>query len=164
MPDDETNDASDGSPKLFKNLTAWIGGATAVVVALGGLAGAYRNIFPNHSAQAADASSQASSPDSAAQTEQEQSPVTAYTTDDGGTVRLTDGMWVWTTKDGDTFRYKEVSNDGTTIVALLEKGGENGEDVYLRWPNAGGQAFQSYDNQANWKDPVQFTPDDQATG
>ena len=55
MPDNETEEVTDGRPKIFKNLTAWIGGATAVVVALGGLAGAYRNVFPGHPAQQVDA-------------------------------------------------------------------------------------------------------------
>jgi hypothetical protein len=163
MSDDETNEAPDGSPKLFKNVTAWIGGATAVVVALGGLAGAYRNIFPEKPAEAADTNG-AQAASSAAETEQDESPVTAYTTDDGGSVRLMDGMWVWTTKDGEKYRYKELSNDGTTTVAVLKGGGENGQDVYLRWPNAGGQAFQSFDEQANWSEPIQFTPDNQQAG
>ena len=165
MPDNETEEVTDGRPKIFKNLTAWIGGATAVVVALGGLAGAYRNVFPGHPAQQVDANGEArasdspSQPDSPSQTQQEQGAIAAYTTDDGGNVRLTDGMWVWTTKDGDKFRYKEVSNDGTTTVAVLKGGGENGQDVYVRWPNAGGQAFQSFDEQASWTDPVNLAPE-----
>ena len=164
MPDDETEEAADGGPKVFKNLTAWIGGATAVVVALGGLAGAYRNIFPHEQAQAEDANSGQASAPSASQTDESQDAATAYTTDDGGTVRLIDGMWVWTTKDGEKYRYKELSNDGTTIVAVLKGGGDKGQDVYLRWPNAGGQAFQSFDEQASWSDPVEFTADNQSAG
>ena len=160
MPDDDTDEVTDGRPKIFNNLTAWIGGATAVVVALGGLAGAYRNMFPSEHSQQGDANSEASAAESAPQAEEEQGPVTAYATDDGGSIRLIDGMWVWTTKEGDVFRYKELSNDGTTTVAVLKGGGENGEDVYLRWPNAGGQAFQSFDEQATWTDPVNLTPQD----
>ena len=160
MPDNETEEVTDERPKIFKNLTAWIGGATAVVVALGGLAGAYRNVFPGHSAQQVDANGEARAPDSHSQTEHEQSAIAAYTTDDGGSIRLIDGMWVWTTKDGDKFRYKEVSNDGTTAVAVLKGGGENGQDVYLRWPNAGGQALQSFDEQASWTDPVNLAPEE----
>lgn len=164
VPDDDTEEATDGGPKVFKNLTAWIGGATAVVVALGGLAGAYRNVFPHEPAQAADTNGVQAAAPSAAGTEQDQGTITAYTTDDDGSVRLTDGMWVWTTKDGEKYRYKELSNDGTTTVAVLKGGGDKGQDVYLRWPNAGGQAFQSFDEQASWSDPVEFTPDDQSAG
>jgi hypothetical protein len=160
MEDDETDEIAGSRPKIFKNVTAWIGGATAVVVALGGLAGAYRNVFPGGPAPVqADSNNQASAPESAAQPAEGQSPVSAYTAEDGGDLRLIDGMWVWTTKDGAKYRYKEVANDGTTTVAVLKGGGENGQDVYLRWPNAGGQAFQSFDEQANWSDPVSLTPE-----
>lgn len=157
MADDDTSEATDGRPKIFKNLTAWIGGATAVVVALGGLAGAYHNIFPGSSAQTQANATDTNPSDVAASTQQDQTTVTGYTTDDGGNIRLVDGMWVWTTKDGDKYRYKELSNDGTTTVAVLKGGGDKGQDVYLRWPNAGGEAFQSFDEQASWIDPVNLT-------
>jgi hypothetical protein len=158
MADDDTNDTTDGRPKVVKNLTAWIGGATALVVAVGGLAGAYRNIFPSEPAQTQATQNDATVPDkAAAPADQDQAAASAYTTDEGGNVHFIDGMWVWTTKDGDKYRYKEVSNDGTTTVAVLKGGGEKGQDVYLRWPNAGGQAFQSFDDQATWTEPVDFT-------
>ena len=159
MADDDTSNVTDGRPKIFKNLTAWIGGATAVVVALGGLAGAYQNMFGGSSAQTQANTTAAAPSDAASPTAQDQTTVTAYTTDDGGNIRLIDGMWVWTTKDGDKYRYKELSNDGTTTVAVLKGGGDEGQDVYLRWPNAGGQAFQSFDEQASWIDPVNLTAD-----
>jgi hypothetical protein len=157
MADDDTGEVADGRPKIFKNLTGWIGGATAVVVALGGLAGAFHNFFPGSSAQTQASPTETTKPDVAPSTDQEQATVTGYTTDDGGNIRLIDGMWVWTTKDGDKYRYKELSNDGTTTVAVLKEGGDKGQDVYLRWPNAGGQAFQSFDEQASWIDPVNLT-------
>ena len=157
MADDDTGGVTDGRPKIFKNLTAWIGGATAVVVALGGLAGAYQNFFSGGSARTQANTTETNSSDAAPSTDQEQATVTGYTTDDGGNIRLVDGMWVWTTKDGDKYRYKELSNDGTTTVAVLKGGGDKGQDVYLRWPNAGGEAFQSFDEQATWIDPVTLT-------
>ena len=121
MADDDTSEATDGRPKIFKNLTAWIGGATAVVVALGGLAGAYHNIFPGGSAQTQANTAETTPSDAASPTADAQTAVTGYTTDDGGNIRLIDGMWVWTTKDGDKYRYKELSNDGTTTVAVLKE-------------------------------------------
>ena len=159
MADEPPKDATDERPKIFSNMTAWIGGATALVVALGGLAGAYRNLFPDVSppAQTAPAPQEVSQPTAASTSDEAQAP-TSYTTDDGGSLKVVDGMWLWTTKDGDKYRYKELSNDGTTTVAVLTGGGENGKDVYLRWPNAGGQAFQSFDDQATWTDPVDVTP------
>ena len=156
MAGDQPVDAAE-RPKLFRNMTAWIGGATAVLVALGGLAGAYRNLFSDAAPQtkAATNAQGLSQPAPASQTAR---VPTSYTTDDGGTFRLVDGMWVWTTKEGDKYRYSQLSNDGVNSVAVLKGEGENGKDVYVRWPNAGGQALQSFDDQANWTAQVNFTP------
>ena len=147
-------------PKAVRRMTAWIGGATAVVIALGGLAGAFQNFHPFGSSPAptaTDVPAATAAEPSAAAAADTQPP--AYTTGDGGTVKKVDGLWLWTTAAGDHFRYKPVSDDGTTTVALLPGGGEGGKDVYLRWPNAGGQALQSYDDQATWIEPVEFKPE-----
>jgi hypothetical protein len=169
MAEEQPEEGTDDRPKVFKNMTAWIGGATAVIVALGGLATAYRNFVGDNRARSQAAAATASAP--AAQQDDGASASTApdedrssYKTDDGGTLRWVEGMWVWTTKDGDKYRYKEVTNDGVTTVAVLKGGGENGNDVYLRWPNAGGQAFQSFDEQANWTEPVALTPVNEGEG
>jgi hypothetical protein len=164
MAEEQPREATDDRPKIFKNMTAWIGGATAVIVALGGFLTAFGGLLRNDSRHA-DAKAEtvqhtpsASDPDVGSQPSEEEVPA-SYKTGGGGTLKWVDGMWVWTDKDG-TFHYKEVSNDGTTTVAKLPGGGENGEDVWLRWPNAGGQAFQSFDDQKNWNEPVEVTPVD----
>jgi hypothetical protein len=149
-------------------MTGVIGGATAVVVALGGLYTAYdkfRNKEPVEETAPADdtltpaatASAPRDTPAPAAQNGRK-----SYTTSDGGTLEWVDGMWVWTDKDGTTYRYTEETNDGTTIVAKLPGGGEDGKDVWLRWPVAGGQALQSFDDQENWNNPVKVTVDESA--
>jgi hypothetical protein len=144
MAEEQPKEGTDDRPKIFKNMTAWIGGATAVIVALGGLATAYRSFMHDNRAQSQTGAESASAPAAqqddgaaASSTATGEDPA-SYTTDDGGTLRWIEGMWIWTTKDDDKFRYKEVSNNGVTTVAILKGGGENGEDVYLRWPNAGG--------------------------
>ena len=158
MAEEQPKDAPNDRPKAFQSLTGWIGGVTALVVALGGLVAAYRNLLPASApAPSSSAAQHDVNSESASLVAQAQEPA-SYTTDDGGAIQMVDGMWVWSTKDGDKYRYKELSNDGVTTVAVLKAGGENGADVYLRWPNAGGQAFQSFDDQATWTDPVELTP------
>ena len=168
MAEEQPDETTDDHPKIFKNLTAWIGGVTGVIVALGGLASAFV-IFTGHNSPQAEVRTNGGAPvvqeeqnaisedlNAATQSAQEEQTI-SYQTDDGGTFSSVDGLWVWTTNDGVKYRYKEVSNDSATTVAVLKGGGEDGADVYLRWPNAGGQAFQSFDEQATWTDPVKFT-------
>jgi len=158
VAEEQPKDAANDRPKAFQSLTGRIGGVTALLVALGGLVAAYRNLLPASApAPSSSAAQHEVGPDSGSSITQAQAPA-SYTTGDGGALEMVDGMWVWTTKDGDEFRYKEVSNDGITTVAVLKGGGEKGADVYLRWPNAGGQAFQSFDDQATWTDPIKLTP------
>ena len=168
MAEEQPDETTDDQPKIFKSLTAWIGGVTGVIVALGGLASAF-GIFSGRDTAQEEVRTNGGAPvvqeernaiseeaNAATQSAQEEQP-TSYKTDDGGTLSSVDGLWVWTTNDGVKYRYKEVSNDSATTVAILNGGGEDGADVYLRWPNAGGQAFQSFDEQATWTDPVKFT-------
>ena len=168
MAEEQPDETTDDQPKIFKSLTAWIGGVTGVIVALGGLASAFV-IFTGHNSPQAEVRTNGGAPvvqeeqnaiseelNAATQSAQEEQTI-SYQTDDGGTLSSVDGLWVWTTNDGVKYRYKEVSNDSATTVAVLKGGGEDGADVYLRWPNAGGQALQSFDEQATWTDPVKFT-------
>jgi hypothetical protein len=166
MADDQS---ADNTPKIFKSMTGIIGGATALVVALGGLYTAYDKYLRKPPTEETAPADDAARPAAAASVPQAgaapaaEKPRKSYTTADGGTLEWIDGMWVWTDKDGTPYRYKEESNDGTTIVARLPGGGEDGKDVWLRWPVAGGQAFQSFDNQDNWNNPIKVTVNDTET-
>jgi hypothetical protein len=155
MAEEHSNEATDDRPKFFKSMTAWVGGATALIVALGGLATAFGGLLGRDTAKTNSAQQAVNASDVAPESTEEDP--TSYTTGDGGTLRWVEGMWVWTDKDGTPYRYKEVSNDGVTTVAVLRGGGEDGKDVYLRWPNAGGQALQSFDDRENWNNPVEIT-------
>jgi hypothetical protein len=168
MAGEQSEEPRDGTPKIFKSMTGWIGGATAVVVALGGLYTAYdkfivkvkpsAELAANVEDQSTDTDASASQ--SAGTAAPEQPERESYTTGDGGTLAWDEGMWLWTDKDGTEYRYKEEANDGTTIVARIPNGGEKGEDVWLRWPNAGGKALQSFDDRERWTETVKVTPQD----
>jgi hypothetical protein len=160
MADEQSEEPADGTPKVFKSMTGWIGGLTALVVALGGLYTAYDKLISKPKPPKEDAASaenqvenSAASAQSAAAPSQ-QKIRNSYTTGDGGTLEWVNGMWVWTDGDGNTYRYSEESNDGVTIVGKML---EDGKYVWLQFPIAGGQALQSYDDQNNWKDPIKVT-------
>jgi|1186.fasta_scaffold20317_3 hypothetical protein len=168
----EPNEAPDGQPRAVKNLTAWIGGATAVVVALGGLAAAIKGVVHDNrsqpQAQAPTLTNEART-SNAVQPDQQSEAAPAgrenepwyYKTSDGGTLRFEDGLWVEKGPDGAIkARYDDESGDGTMTVAKFPGGGENGEDVYLRWPPAGGRAEKSIDRQQTWNDAYTLTVDD----
>jgi hypothetical protein len=171
MTEEPPNEGTDDRPKLFKNMTAWIGGATGVVIALGGLATAYKSFMhdspPRAEAQTNTAQAVLDQPDAGEQNQVapagRDSEPWYYTTDAGGRLRYVDGLWVETGSDGAvTARYDDDSGDGTTTVARLPGGGENGGDLYLRWPAAGGRAEKSVDRQQNWTDAYTVTVDDPA--
>ena len=50
---DEPIESGDGRPKIFNKATGWIGGVTAVVLALAGFKAAYNQLTPSGPAQAA---------------------------------------------------------------------------------------------------------------
>jgi hypothetical protein len=153
MADEQASGTADGTPKIFKSVTGVIGGLTAVVVALGGLYTAYDKIVPKK-----EAPSPTGAPAAAASlsqsADQPQQPVrNSYTTGDGGTLEWSGGMWVWTNGEG-TYRYNEISNDGVTVFGKMV---EDGTDVWIQWPVAGGEALQSFDGQENWNYPIKVT-------
>ena len=163
--DEQPKDGEGGRPGLFNNMTAWVGGATALVVALGGLATATGNLWPKKQAvetpaTAGDTSETAvPEEENAGDSAQAQDPE-SYTVEggDGGTLVKVEGQWVWTGADGARADFDEESNDGTTVVAVVK---QDDGDAYLRWPVNGGTAFQSFDGKKTWTEPVKVTPNDQ---
>ncbi len=158
QPQEQPAEGSDEQPKIFKNLNAWIAGATGALIAIGGLATTWDKIFGGEPAEQAAATKSAEAPadpaaaeEPAAEEAAEAGEPTYYDIDDGGSLRFVDGLWVENSNNG-KFRYEEVSNDGEMIVAVDRGGGDNGEDAWLRWPIAGGRAQESQDKQETWTD------------
>ena len=122
-------------------MTAWVGGATALVVALGGLATATKDLW--HRQPAADDGELRCSRDTRHARHERlgranEEPTAYSVPNHGSTLRWVTGMWVWTDKDGNKYRYTDKGADGANSIAVLQAGGEKGEDVWLRWPTAGG--------------------------
>src|SRR5437773_3203345 len=87
--DEQPNEDGDSRPKFFKSINGWIAGATGLVIALGGLATAYRELVPKEpgaqpvaNTQTA-ASNEATAAQPAAATQANEDPW-GYTTDQGG--------------------------------------------------------------------------------
>ena len=149
--DDEPQDSADERPKVFKNVNAWIGGITGVVIALAGLRLAWQQLMPTPPVQAAT-ETQGEAPPNDASTENDavEDATTAaqplsYKAEDA-TFEKTGGLWVYTSGDEVT-RYQEVSRDGgnTLVFDPMRK-------VYARWPTTGGMVKESKDDQKSWED------------
>ena len=160
--DEQPNDTG-GRPKILNNMTALIGGTTALVVAVAGLMTATKDFWKKDpQEQAARSSPPESSPADAGRAQaavsQLPSRPLSYTVSggDGGSMDKIDDKWVWTTNKDDRYEYEQVSDDGTTTVAVLKQEPPN-ETWYIRWPNAGGTALQKTEGKG-WDDGVRFTP------
>src|SRR5207302_7211669 len=114
----------DERPRLFRSMTACVGGATGVVIALGGLAAAYRQLMPQSPVEAAARNDNEAAPAAAPADAHAAAAASVpaddpwyYTTDDGGTLRWVGGLWVETSPTGAKTRYTHQSTgDGTTVA------------------------------------------------
>ena len=155
--DEQQNESSKGSAG---RVTAWIGGATALVVALGGLVTAVNQFRKNDTAAAQTTRTDASAPGKAASLA-DTTPAarpTSYVIEggEGGTLIKIDNKWLWTTQDGGRYEYEQLSDDGTDTVAVLRQDPPD-DTFYLRWHNAGGTAMQRTEGE-RWGDELKITP------
>jgi hypothetical protein len=150
-PAEQPTKASDDQPKFFKSMNGMIAGATGLVIALGGLATAYKTMTGDKpTAQQAAPSPPSEAAVEPKQQQSEQRP-TLYKGDlyvengddgafNGGSMRLErEGVnWVLTAGD-EKYEYSELeSNDKSRIFAS--------SNVYtstLRWPVTGGEVEES---------------------
>ena len=161
QPDDKADTdrtaAPEQQPALFKSVNGWIAGATGVVIALGGLATAWNQIFPSRTeeqpaalAAPADAEQPAAAEPAAAPADD----VPVYYEGDGATLEFVDNQWILTT-DGKSYEYKEMLSPSEDRVLAYDKA----NDEYLRWPVKGGMSETSKD-EANWTNWINLDPTD----
>ena len=151
---DEPNENGEGRPKIFNKATGWIGGVTAVVLALAGLKTAYNQLTPSAPAQAADREAASvtegdAAADDAATTEAA-TPAdlpSKYTgTWQGKDVVLEwrNGVWVETTAEGTDdeilVHYEQLSRTAAMTNAI-----DRTRNLYVRWPSEGGTLEESED-------------------
>jgi len=151
----------DGRPKIFNSVTGWIGGLTAVVLALAGLKAAAGQLDLFGSSKPADAA--VSSNESAADTAPvEEEAVAELPNKYTGTWEKKDvtlewrnGIWIETTAGGTDdeiiTRYEQLSRDEKTTNAV-----DRDRQLYVRWPTAGGTLEESEDGKS-WTESYDLT-------
>ena len=167
--DEQPNEGAEQRPGFFKSANGLIAGLTGLLIAFGGLITAYREFIqkPHKEAAAANSTDQQASDTQAADTQtadtQANEEPWGYTTDAGGTLRFKGGLWIETDAEGTETRYSPESVENGFTYASDSGAGPNGEDVFLRWPTAGGQVEKSVDRQVTWNDVYVVTPESQKT-
>jgi hypothetical protein len=159
-PAEQPAESSDGQPKFFKSMNGMIAGATALLIAFGGLLTTWDKIFGDKAVAnttappaAAPAQAQAAADTSDAP---EEAAITSYEgVFKGEPAKLVyvDEQWVLTDKDG-TYTYDDelVSSDETRLLAF-----DTTNKFYLRWPIQGGMAEWSTDKE-NWSNYAKLLP------
>jgi hypothetical protein len=170
------------STRFFRKLAAWVAALTAIVVALVGLRTAVVEFWPKQSSESGPANlngsaalyasaipevgpSSSPSPTESLQAKVPPSPPTPTPTvtvlptsyeKPGGFLAKAGNSWVETdSRNAVSFEFKQVSRrNGMTIVY------DETRDVYMRWPNDGGQVQWSNSNPQVWSDLYIVTPVD----
>lgn len=154
MTDEPIESGGDGRPKIFNKATGWIGGVTAVVLALAGLKAAYNQLTPSAPAQGADTESAATTEEDAPADDSAATEAAApaelpskYTgTWEGKDVSLEwrNGVWVETTAEGTDdeilVHYEQLSRTNAMTNAI-----DRTRNLYVRWPSEGGTLEESED-------------------
>ena len=163
----EPDDGGEGRPKILNKATGWVGGLTALVVALAGLRAAYNELKPPPAPQTTGVQSQETDPGNVPTSGAETNAAGATTTDPEAAPKLAtsykgkdvdagkdvsmdwiDRQWVVTDRDG-TYKYDQQGDrsDGMTYARTPEGKYE------LRWKNDGGVVELSDDDQHTYWRP-----------
>ena len=153
--EEQQNESSKGSAG---KVTAWIGGVTALVVAVGGLLTAVKEFRKDDAVAQARTNNDASMKTASLAATAPAARPMSYTIEggEGGTLVKIDNKWLWTTEAGDRYEYEQLSDDGTDTVAVFRQD-PPADTFYLRWHNAGGTAMQRTEGE-RWGDELKITP------
>lgn len=162
-PQAESAQGSDERPKVFKNVNAWIAGATGAVIALGGLATAVKQLMPDKPATEevagtapAEADGQAVETESAAGAEAPSQAVERhkiYTGElyadgkfEGGAMSLKHDGENWILTADQRYVYEPLASANRDQLRAYNADYAS----YLRWPVDGGEVEESLNNKASW--------------
>ncbi len=165
---DESSKGADERPRFFNSVTGWIGGLTAVVIALAGLREAYQQLMPAAPAEKSSAVGAAvpgETPDTASDQAPEAALPISYTgtwNDAPLTLDWVGGIWVEKTGDLVT-DYEQLSRDNGMDGRTYAK--DHSRGLYVRWPNKGGVVEQSPDNETwSFYYTISAVADEQSAG
>jgi hypothetical protein len=150
MTDEPEQGAGEGSPPFLNNVTKWIGGLTAVVLALAGLkaAAGQLDLFgsdkPSNTEQVQDGA-EATEPQPVADiTANLPTKYTGTWQGQDVTLEWRNGIWVETTAEGTddeiVTRYEQLSRTDIMTNAI-----DRNRNLYVRWPSGGGTLEESED-------------------
>lgn len=163
MTDEPEQATGDGRPKFFNSVTGWIGGLTAVVLALAGLKAAAGQLDLFGSSKPAQAAISSNEPAAAEETTPTEDEATAelptkYTgtwEKKDVTLEWRNGIWVETTAGGTddeiVTRYEQLSRNEKTTNAI-----DRDRQLYVRWPTDGGTLEESEDGKS-WTESYDLT-------
>lgn len=153
MTDEPEQEAGDGNPPILNNVTKWIGGLTAVVLALAGLKTAYNQLSPSQPSRAVETEAAGGNEG------EEAKPVPTTEADvfadlpkkytgtwqgQDVTLEWRNGIWVETTAEGTddeiVTRYEQLSRTDVMTNAI-----DRNRNLYVRWPSSGGTLEESED-------------------
>lgn len=152
MTDEPEQGASEGRPKFLNSVTGWIGGLTAVVLALAGLKAAAGQLDLFGSSKPADTAVASNEGGEAAPAEEEGAAAAAnlptkYTGTWQGqdvTLEWRNGVWVEVTAEGTddevTQHYEQLER-----TDKMTNGIDRTRNMYVRWPTEGGTLEESED-------------------
>ena len=155
MTDEPTKDDGDGRPKFFKSVTGWIGGLTAVVLALAGLKAAsgqldlFGSSEPKEAKQAESTESGGGAGGQVAKAAETAALPTSYTgvwQDNNVKLEWRNGVWVETTEQGGgeedplIYHYEQLSRTPQMTNTI-----DRSRNLYVRWPTDGGTVEESED-------------------
>ncbi|WP_395624263.1 hypothetical protein [Sphingomonas daechungensis] len=167
MTDEPQPEAGGERPKFFNSVTGWIGGLTAVVLALAGLkaaAGQLDLFGPAEPAQAEQAAATqetqaAEEPQAVAETPAADAlPSKSTGTWKGQEVTLEwrNGIWVEVTAEGTedeiVTNYEQLAR-----TDVMTNGIDRNRNLYVRWPSEGGTLEESEDG-ITWTRSYEVTP------
>lgn len=161
MTDEPEQSTGDGRPKFFNSVTGWIGGITAVVLALAGLKAATGQLDLFGSDKGADAAAtstenteEAVPADETAAAELP-SKYTGTWENKDVVLEFRNGIWVETTAGGTddeiVTHYEQLSRNSKTTNAI-----DRNRNLFVRWPTDGGTLEESEDAK-NWTESYDVT-------
>ncbi len=155
QPEEQPAETSDGKPKFFKSANGMIAGATALLVAVGGLATTWDKIFGGDKPATEQQAASKAAPAQAAADIPVEPAADLPLVYEGDDVKLefAGDKWVLTDAEG-RYNYEEMlSPDEDRLLAYSKP-----YDSYLRWPIKGGWAEESTDDKETWKRYAELYP------
>lgn len=161
MADEPEQDTGGGRPKILNSVTAWIGGLTAVVLALAGLKAAagqldlFGSSKPAEAEVASTENTEVAVPTDETAAAELPAKYTGTWENKDVVLEFRNGIWIETTAGGTDdeliTHYEQLSRTDKTTNAI-----DRNRNLYVRWPTEGGTLEESEDGKS-WTESYDVT-------